>query len=172
MTPRSTEVHGRPKDPRLELSELVPGRSATRSGHQYCRNISPSFPILLPQTTALPWYLSRTHESSLWWYSVSPHLSRSRSLAIIPIFCCRLASLFKMARIYADVNQQMPQAYWDYDSVNIPWGVLDNYEVLRKIGKSRDILRLEFASISKAGTNKIWCRTWKILGCLWRRQQH
>jgi hypothetical protein len=71
-----------------------------------------------------------------------------------------------MARIYADVNQQMPQAYWDYDSANIHWGVLDNYEVLRRIGKSRDILRLEFASISKAGTDKIWCRTWKILGRL------
>lgn len=42
-----------------------------------------------------------------------------------------------MARVYADVNQQMPRAYWDYDSVNISWGVLENYEVVRKIGKSR-----------------------------------
>ena len=41
-----------------------------------------------------------------------------------------------MARVYADVNQQMPRAYWDYDSVNITWGVLENYEVVRKIGKS------------------------------------
>ena len=40
-----------------------------------------------------------------------------------------------MARVYADVNQQMPRAYWDYDSVNISWGVLENYEVVRKIGK-------------------------------------
>lgn len=40
-----------------------------------------------------------------------------------------------MARVYADVNQQMPRAYWDYDSVNITWGVLDNYEVVRKIGR-------------------------------------
>jgi casein kinase II subunit alpha len=39
-----------------------------------------------------------------------------------------------MARVYADVNQQMPRAYWDYDSVNISWGVLENYEVVRKIG--------------------------------------
>jgi hypothetical protein len=39
-----------------------------------------------------------------------------------------------MARVYADVNQQMPRAYWDYDSVNITWGVLENYEVVRKIG--------------------------------------
>ena len=42
-----------------------------------------------------------------------------------------------MARVYADVNQQMPRAYWDYDSVNISWGVLENYEVVRKIGTSR-----------------------------------
>lgn len=42
-----------------------------------------------------------------------------------------------MARVYADINQQMPRAYWDYDSVNISWGVLENYEVVRKIGKHR-----------------------------------
>lgn len=39
-----------------------------------------------------------------------------------------------MARVYADVNAQMPRAYWDYDSVNISWGLLENYEVVRKIG--------------------------------------
>lgn len=41
-----------------------------------------------------------------------------------------------MARVYADVNQHMPKAYWEYDSVNITWGVLENYEVVRKIGTS------------------------------------
>jgi casein kinase II subunit alpha len=40
-----------------------------------------------------------------------------------------------MARVYADVNAQMPRAYWDYDSVNIAWGALENYEVVKKIGK-------------------------------------
>ena len=39
-----------------------------------------------------------------------------------------------MARVYADVNANMPRSYWDYDSVNIAWGVLENYEVVRKIG--------------------------------------
>ena len=39
-----------------------------------------------------------------------------------------------MARVYADVNQHKPKSYWDYDSVNITWGVLENYEVVRKIG--------------------------------------
>ena len=42
-----------------------------------------------------------------------------------------------MARVYADVNQNMPRSYWDYDSVNIPWGVLENYEVVRKIGRGK-----------------------------------
>lgn len=43
--------------------------------------------------------------------------------------------IINMARVYADVNQNMPRAYWDYDSVNISWGVLENYEVVRKIGE-------------------------------------
>jgi casein kinase II subunit alpha len=42
-----------------------------------------------------------------------------------------------MARVYADVNQQMPRSYWDYNSADITWGVLENYEVVRKIGASR-----------------------------------
>jgi len=42
-----------------------------------------------------------------------------------------------MARVYTDVNAQMPRAYWDYDSVNISWGVLENYEVVRKIGRGK-----------------------------------
>lgn len=47
-------------------------------------------------------------------------------------------ALNEMARVYADVNQQQPRSYWDYDSVNITWGVLENYEVVRKIGRLGD----------------------------------
>lgn len=46
-----------------------------------------------------------------------------------------------MARVYADVNEHMPRSYWDYDSVNISWGVLENYEVVRKIGKGEITLQ-------------------------------
>lgn len=46
-----------------------------------------------------------------------------------------------MARVYADVNQHMPKSYWEYDSVNITWGVLENYEVVRKIGQPALLLR-------------------------------
>jgi hypothetical protein len=42
-----------------------------------------------------------------------------------------------IARVYAEVNANMPRAYWDYDSVNISWGVLENYEVVRKIGRGK-----------------------------------
>lgn len=42
-----------------------------------------------------------------------------------------------MSRVYAEVNQNMPRSYWDYDSVNITWGALENYEVVRKIGTGR-----------------------------------
>jgi hypothetical protein len=45
------------------------------------------------------------------------------------------AGATSIARVYADVNANMPRAYWDYDSVNISWGVLENYEVVRKIGR-------------------------------------
>jgi hypothetical protein len=31
----------------------------------------------------------------------------------------RLGPTLNMARVYADVNQNMPRSYWDYDSVNI-----------------------------------------------------
>jgi casein kinase II subunit alpha len=50
---------------------------------------------------------------------------------------CAPETCGKMARIYADVNQQMPRSYWDYDSENITWGVPENYEVVRKIGRGR-----------------------------------
>lgn len=52
-----------------------------------------------------------------------------------PSSCNRKAETTRtMARVYADVNQHMPKSYWEYDSVNITWGVLENYEVVRKIG--------------------------------------
>ncbi|KAK6504049.1 Casein kinase II subunit alpha [Arthrobotrys conoides] len=41
------------------------------------------------------------------------------------------------ARVYADVNSNMPRSYWDYDAVNISWGVLENYEIIRKIGRGK-----------------------------------
>ncbi|TLD33839.1 hypothetical protein PspLS_01408 [Pyricularia sp. CBS 133598] len=45
--------------------------------------------------------------------------------------------MHSMARVYADVNANMPRSYWEYDTVNISWGVLENYEVVRKIGRGK-----------------------------------
>lgn len=42
-----------------------------------------------------------------------------------------------VARVYADYNQRMPSSYWDYDNVSILWGQLNNYEIVRKIGRGK-----------------------------------
>lgn len=42
-----------------------------------------------------------------------------------------------IARVYADYNQTMPESYWDYDNVTILWGNLQNYEIVRKIGRGK-----------------------------------
>jgi hypothetical protein len=67
-----------------------------------------------------------------------------------------------MSRVYADVNQQMPRSYWDYDSVNITWGVLENYEVVRKIGMLRGLAALLHVLPRDPDTDMPWSRTGKI----------
>ncbi len=42
-----------------------------------------------------------------------------------------------VARVYADVNGNLPRQYWDYDSVQILWGNLENYEIVKKIGRGK-----------------------------------
>lgn len=42
-----------------------------------------------------------------------------------------------ISRIYADVNAQQPREYWDYENLQIQWGEIDNYEVVRKIGRGK-----------------------------------
>jgi len=64
-----------------------------------------------------------------------------------------------MARVFADVNANMPRSYWDYDSVNIQWGVLENYEVVRKIGTFHQ----NSPPVPLADS---YFRPWKVLGSL------
>eukprot|EP00357_Protocruzia_adherens_P033464 CAMPEP_0114988998 /NCGR_PEP_ID=MMETSP0216-20121206/9933_1 /TAXON_ID=223996 /ORGANISM="Protocruzia adherens, Strain Boccale" /LENGTH=340 /DNA_ID=CAMNT_0002351887 /DNA_START=105 /DNA_END=1127 /DNA_ORIENTATION=+ len=40
-------------------------------------------------------------------------------------------------RYYADVNEQKPKDYWDYENINISWGKQDDYEVIKKIGRGK-----------------------------------
>jgi hypothetical protein len=65
-----------------------------------------------------------------------------------------------MARVYADVNANMPRSYWDYDSVAISWGVLENYEIVRKIGEAGAVLQDPFLVGTESLT--LSCRPWQI----------
>ncbi|KAJ2656011.1 Casein kinase II subunit alpha [Coemansia sp. RSA 1200] len=41
------------------------------------------------------------------------------------------------SRVYADANSKMPRSYWDYDNLQVEWGSLENYEIIRKIGRGK-----------------------------------
>jgi casein kinase II subunit alpha len=76
--------------------------------------------------TTAPWRLDRTG---------APNLPKNTFVARMALNNSSGAT--SLARVYADVNANMPRSYWDYDSVNISWGVLENYEVVRKIGRGK-----------------------------------
>ncbi|KAJ1978316.1 Casein kinase II subunit alpha [Dimargaris xerosporica] len=42
-----------------------------------------------------------------------------------------------IARVYANVNQNLPREYWDYDEIQITWGRQEKYEIIRKIGRGK-----------------------------------
>jgi len=42
-----------------------------------------------------------------------------------------------VSKVYANVNSEMNQEYWDYDNMNIEWGGQDNYEIIKKIGRGK-----------------------------------
>ncbi|KAG0174482.1 Casein kinase II subunit alpha [Apophysomyces sp. BC1034] len=42
-----------------------------------------------------------------------------------------------IARVYADVNANQPKEYHDYEALQVFWGVQDNYEICRKIGRGK-----------------------------------
>lgn len=39
--------------------------------------------------------------------------------------------------MYANVNDKFGRAWWDYDGLMVAWGVQDNYEVVRKVGRGK-----------------------------------
>ncbi|KAK4703741.1 casein kinase II subunit alpha, partial [Phenoliferia sp. Uapishka_3] len=41
------------------------------------------------------------------------------------------------ARVYPAVNEKFGRAWWDYDGLMVSWGVQDNYEVVRKVGRGK-----------------------------------
>lgn len=42
-----------------------------------------------------------------------------------------------ISRVYADANANRPRSYWDYDNFQIRWSNVENYEVIRKIGRGK-----------------------------------
>jgi len=42
-----------------------------------------------------------------------------------------------LPRFYKDVNKGKPKEYWDYERLKVQWGQLDDYEVVRKIGRGK-----------------------------------
>lgn len=41
------------------------------------------------------------------------------------------------ARIYADVNQHRPREYWNYETLTMQWGDIEDYEIIRKLGRGK-----------------------------------
>lgn len=41
------------------------------------------------------------------------------------------------ARVYPNVNDSFGKAWWDYDGLMVSWGLQDNYEVVRKVGRGK-----------------------------------
>lgn len=42
-----------------------------------------------------------------------------------------------VSRVYADVNDQRPEEYWNYEKLRIVWGQQDNYEIVKKVGRGK-----------------------------------
>ncbi|KAK9447278.1 kinase-like domain-containing protein [Limtongia smithiae] len=42
-----------------------------------------------------------------------------------------------IARVYAQVNARMPASYSDYDAFQIQWGDIENYEIVKKVGRGK-----------------------------------
>lgn len=41
------------------------------------------------------------------------------------------------ARVYADVNSSKPREYWDYEQHVIDWGNIEDYSLVRKLGRGK-----------------------------------
>lgn len=46
-------------------------------------------------------------------------------------------SVVTIARDHADVNQRMPQEYWDYENSKVEWGNMEDYQIVAKIGRGK-----------------------------------
>ncbi|CAO3639688.1 unnamed protein product [Cunninghamella blakesleeana] len=42
-----------------------------------------------------------------------------------------------VALVYADANLKQPKDYYEYDNLVVKWGIQDNYEICRKVGRGK-----------------------------------
>ncbi|KAG0204156.1 Casein kinase II subunit alpha [Mortierella sp. GBA30] len=42
-----------------------------------------------------------------------------------------------IARVHAGANKNLGRDYWDYESFALQWGVQENYEIIRKVGRGK-----------------------------------
>ena len=41
------------------------------------------------------------------------------------------------AHVYAEVNTHKPEQYSDYKSLEVDWGIQDDYQLIRKLGRGK-----------------------------------
>lgn len=61
-------------------------------------------------------------------------------LVLPSLFFCPKPSkmdVSSVSKVYTDVLAYKPQAYWDYENVNIRWNSQDKYEVIKKLGRGK-----------------------------------
>ncbi|CAJ0930457.1 unnamed protein product, partial [Mesorhabditis belari] len=48
-----------------------------------------------------------------------------------------MAPVISRAKVYPEVNQNNPRDYWDYETHIIEWGNIDEYQLVRKLGRGK-----------------------------------
>ena len=80
---------------------------------------------------------------------------------------------YSIARVYADVNENKPTEYWDYENHKIQWGLIKNYEIVSKIGRGKYSEVFQGVNVLKeniSGSQNITKFNWRtkyywIIGC-------
>ena len=101
----------------------------------------PFFPPLIANGVIASWPLNTSRQNS----TPSCRLRSARLCTRLTAFphphnrgdSIRRLFLPKMARVYADVNQNMPRSYWDYDSVNISKLIYHETNLGRRVYRQR-----------------------------------
>lgn len=64
------------------------------------------------------------------------------------------------SRVYPDINLNKPREYWDYECHPIEWGNIDDYQLVRKIGRGK--YSEVFEGIKLPNENKVVIKILKV----------